>query len=148
MILDEVVVDGLIAPHHFAKNLVPKEFHVNRKPSYDLPLDAWGFLNGLQPIMCKKHKYNYVFKGYETFLITLFVWRMIGIILLYVTKNLKVLAVFANFYIGAYLAISFCSLYKITNKKTINIIIIISILIAYIRELLLININLRLKTTI
>jgi hypothetical protein len=148
MIIDECVVDGLLAPHHLLINLIPKEMNINRKPHYDLPLDAWGFLNGLQPIMCKKHKYNHVFKGYEVFLITLFFWRMIGIALLYVTKNLKVLAVFANFYIGAYLAIAGCSLYKVTNKRTINIIIIVSMLLAYTREIFLIKLNIVLKTAL
>lgn len=147
MILDEVVVDGVIAPHHLATSLglIPPEMNIKRKPHYDLPLDAWGFLNALQPIMCKKHKYNHVFKGYETFLIILFVWRMIGVILLYVTKNIKVLAIFANFYIGAYLAIAGCSLYKVTNKKTVNTVIIVSMLLAYTRELLLVGINTKLK---
>ena len=55
MILDEVIVDGLLAPHHFSHSLklVPIEFNVYRKPHYDLLLDAWGFLNGLQPTVCK-----------------------------------------------------------------------------------------------
>lgn len=148
MLLDEVVIDGIIAPHHLFKSYVPPELNIKRKPHYDLPLDAWGFLNGLQPIMCKNHKYNHVFKGYGSFLVTLFIWRMIGIALLYVTKNLNVLAIFANFYIGAYLAIAGCSLYKITDKKTINKVIILCMLIAYGREIFLIMINTKLKTVI
>ena len=146
MILDEVVIDGLIAPHHLFKPFVPTEMDTYRKPHYDLPLDAWGFLNRLQPIMCKKHKYSYVFKGYESFIISLFVLRMIGIVLLYVLKDMRILALFPNFFIGAYLAISGCSLYKITNKKTVTSVIVVSMLLAYIRELCLINVNLRLKT--
>ena len=71
---------------------------------------------------------------------------MIGIVLLYVLKDMRILALFPNFFIGAYLAISGCSLYKITNKKTVTRVIVVSMLLAYIRELCLINVNLRLKT--
>ena len=146
MILDEVVIDGVIAPHHIFNGMVPKKFHIFRKPHYDLPLDFWGFLNGLQPILCKEHQYYHVFKGYRKFLVILFIWRTIGTILLYVTKNPRILAIFANFFIGAYLAIAGCSLYKITDKHTITSIIIISMLFFYVRELLLIKLNINLVT--
>lgn len=148
MILNEVVVDGIISPQHVYQTfgLVPEEFDNMRKPHYDLPLDAWGFLNSLQPIMCKNHKYNDVFVGYESFLLGLFLWRTIGIILLYIIKDVRILALFPNFFIGAYTAISGCSLYKVANKKTVNIVIILAMLIAYVRELYLIMRNIQRKT--
>lgn len=73
MLLDEFVVDGIIAPHHLFRSFVPTEFNVFRKPHYDLPLDAWGFFNGLQPVICKGHKYYNVFDGYRTLILSLFV---------------------------------------------------------------------------
>ena len=148
MILNEGVVDGLIAPHHIFTNLnmVPNLFLKHRKPYYDLPLDAWGFLNSLQPLVCKKHNYNNVFKGYEKCLTILFVWRQIGIVLLYIFKNPRILALFPNFYLGVYIAIAGCSLYKIKNKNTINSLIISSILLVYARELMLIKTNIQLNT--
>ena len=73
---------------------------------------------------------------------------MIGIALLYVTKNLKVLAIFANFYIGAYLTIAGCNFYKVKNKRKVNTIIIVSMSLAYEREILLIMLNTKLKTAL
>ena len=146
MIVDECIVDGLIAPHHLFRQYIPQKFLVHRKPHYDIPLDLWGFLNGLQPIMCKKHKYYYVFKGYRQLLLSLFIWRLIGIILLYIIRDPRILAIFSNFFIGTYLAISGCHLFKIKNKRKINAVILISVLFFYIRQLYLIHMNLKFKT--
>jgi hypothetical protein len=69
---------------------------------------------------------------------------MIDIILLYITNNLRILTVFANFLselILQYLVVANTKL----QIKNVNAVIVIYMLIAYIRELFLINLNLRLK---
>ena len=73
---------------------------------------------------------------------------MICIALLYVTKNLKVLAIFSDFYIGASLAIAGCSFYKVKNKRKVNTVIIVSMSLAYGGEILLIILNTKLKTAL
>lgn len=148
MILNEFVIDGILSPQHVYQTfgLVPEEFDNMRKPHYDLPLDTWGYLNSLQPIACKNHKYHDVFMGYESFLLGLFLWRMIGIILLYVIKDARILTLFPDFFSGAYTAIAGCSLYKVTDKKIVNIVIILVMILAYARELYLIKSNIQRKT--
>ena len=63
MILDEVVIDGLIAPHHLFKPFVPTEMDTYRKPHYDLPLDAWGFLIGYNQLCVKNINILMFLKG-------------------------------------------------------------------------------------
>ena len=63
MIIDEAVLDGLIAPHHILRRYIPSEYLKSEvvKRYYDIPLDSWGFINSLQPILLKNHKYYDVF---------------------------------------------------------------------------------------
>lgn len=140
MIIDEVVLDGIIAPHHLFKNYIPDIYnHVKYKKRYfDIPLDFWGFLNGLQPVLNTNNKFYSVFEGYRSLIITLFIWRMIGIILVYKLNSMSILKYFPNFYLPVYLSLSFCNMFKIQNIKRITSIMIV---IFYIRELYLININ-------
>lgn len=141
MIIDEGVLDGIIAPHHVFKNLVPKEFHKNRKKYWDIPFDTWGFINSLQPILIKNHKYYDVFNNYRDLIIFLFIWRMIGIALIYKFNTLNHLILFPNFFIAVYLAVSFCSLKNITDKNIIHNIIFLFMILFYIRELFIIKLN-------
>lgn len=140
MIINEGIIDGILDPHQpLFKNVTCKQY--NRKGKYDIALDFWGFLNSLKPVINKNNNYYHIFDNYRIFLLTLYIWRQIGIILILKYKNLEHLKYFPNFYIGAYIAITGCSYFKIKNKKDINIIIILCMIISYMRELILIKKN-------
>lgn len=136
MIIDETVIDGLLAPHHLFKNYVPKGFTdtKTRKLQHDIPLDAWGFMLGMTPVICKEHKYYKVFDGYRELITSLFIWRMIGFIMVFITRNMRVLTLFPNFYLPVYTVVAGCSLFRITDKKKIIVLIGVSMVLAYARE--------------
>lgn len=141
MILDELVLDGFIAPHHIFKPHINPKFHPNRKRHYDIPLDLWGFICSAIPLVCKKHKYYPVFKGFRKFLLFLLAYRTIGIMLVYPTHSMKHLKFFPNLYIGAYLAVSGCHLLKIKDKRAVIATMMVFMVIFYARELVLIQFN-------
>ena len=141
MIIDELVLDGFIAPHHVFRRFVNPKFHPNRKRHYDIPLDLWGFICSAIPLICKKHKYYPVFEGFREFLLFLLAYRTIGIMLVYPKHSMEHLKFFPNLYIGAYLAVSGCYLLKIKNSGTIIAAMLGCMAIFYVRELHLIQIN-------
>lgn len=149
MLIDEIVIDGIIAPHHLFVKYIPKKFLREdiRKPITDIPLDTYGFLWSLYPVLDKNHKYYNIFSfndnhKYRNFILLLFCYRMIGIILYYILGyDIRILTLFPNFYLSTYIVISGCNLFKITKEKTINLLIVVGMFIIYIRELYLAYIN-------
>jgi hypothetical protein len=138
MLLNEFGVDGFISPHHFFLSSTPESIKGHHKLSYDIQLDAWGFLNSFQPILLKSNPYYYVFEKYRIFLTFLFVYRMVGIFLFYKLRDMRVLAVFPNLFIAAYLAISYCEMFEDRNiKRALKI----SFFLFYLREIALVSVN-------
>ena len=146
MSINEVIIDGIIAPHHIFKPLIYKKLVKDSKRCHDIPFDTWGFIWSLLPILYKNNKYHYVFNKYRVFLVTLLIFRLIGILTVYKFHNMKYLLIFPNFYIGAYIAISLCDLLKITETNKINNMIILCMIISYMREIFLIKINQNIST--
>lgn len=138
MILDEVGLDGFISPHHFFIDTIPDHIKGRHKLAYDIPLDTWGFFNGLQPVVLKSNPYYHVFEGYRPLILALFVYKLIGIALVYKLKDFRVFIFFPNFFIAVYLAVAYCRLF---GEKDINKVIKFAILATYVRELYLVYIN-------
>ena len=146
MSINEIIIDGMIAPHHIFKPLINKKLVKNSKRCHDIPLDTWGFMWSLLPILYKNNKYYYVFNKYRLFMVTLLIFRLIGILTVYKFNTMKYLLIFPNFYIGAYVAISLCDLLKINETSKINKIIILCMIISYAREIFLVKINQNIST--
>lgn len=140
MLLNEVVLDGMISPYHFFSAYIPD--HVkNFKLDYDSPLDMWGFLTAMLPVLYKGNKFYSIFEGYRSLLTMAIVWRFVGYIVAYKTRSWKWFLVFQNFFISLYLAIGFCDFFKI--KKNQQEIMYVSILIFILREFYLVYLNWR-----
>jgi len=138
MFLNEFGLDGLVSPHHFFIHTIPEEIKGKHKLYYDIPLDTWGFVNSFQPILLSSNPYYSVFSGYRNFLSVLYAYRIIGLVLTYKLRDVKILSLFPNLFIAAYFAISLCHL---INYKDVNRMIAISFVIFYIRELYIITLN-------
>jgi len=139
MLVNEIVLDGLVSPHHFFIHYIPDKIKGRHKVSYDIFLDGWGFLNGLIPVLYKGNKYYPIFEDYRSLIVGLFIWKIIGNIVIYKTKNYKFSLLFQNFYIAAYLSVGFCDFFKIKNnkKKIMSLFIIVFVL----REIYLVSLN-------
>lgn len=146
IIINEVVIDGIIAPHHIFKTLISKKLVKDSKRCHDIPFDTWGFTWSLLPVLYNNNKYYYVFNKYRVFLVTLLIFRFIGILTVYKFHTMKYLLIFPNFYLGAYIAISLCNLLKITETNKINSMIVLFMIISYMREIFLVKINQNIST--
>jgi hypothetical protein len=136
ILFNEIVLDGFFSPHHFAKFTMPEKYQIFANNFYtDKPLDTWGFLLALQPVVDKNNKFYHVFEDYRGLIVSLFVLRLIGYIIFLVTRCKQVFIYFPNIFLFAYSIISFFKLYtKNVSNKTINIFIIIGSVIAVYRE--------------
>ena len=131
MVLNEFVLDGLISPHHFFIGSIPEHIKGHHKLKYDLFLDSWGFLTGLLPVLYKGNKFYHVFEKYRILVLSLFVWKIIGSILVYVYKDYRFNLVFQNFFIAVYLSVGFCDYFNINSLlrgRIIAVFIVMSIL--------------------
>lgn len=137
MIVNECVLDGIISPHHFFTNTIPKQIIGKHKLTYDIPLDSWGFFNALQPVLLTSNNHYHVFDRYRGILILLFAWRITGLILVYVLRSYKILAFFPNMFIALYLAVSFSHLTGVDIRSIITPFL----LVFYLRELYIISLN-------
>lgn len=117
MLFDEVVLDGFISPHHFFVDYIPEHIKGRHKLSYDLFLDSWGFLNGLLPVLYRGNKFYSVFERNRLLLLSLFVWKIIGSILIYKFKNYSYVLLFPNFYLAVYLSLSFCDFFNVRKNQ-------------------------------
>ena len=64
MLINEAVIDGVFSPHHIPIGFIPQEYRKYANHYYtDKPLDTWGFLNGLQPVLLKSNKFYSRFEG-------------------------------------------------------------------------------------
>jgi hypothetical protein len=136
ILFNEIVLDGLLSPHHVIYYLVPQNLQKYSNDFYtDKPLDMWGFLFSLQPILIKSNKFYHVFQGYRSLLFNLFVYRLIGFIVFLITRNRKVFLFFPNFYLTTYIIVSFFSKFlKQIDKQVINKIIILGFILTIIKE--------------
>jgi len=156
MVINECILDGILGYHHILmsggdlighdniRKIFNNKKYLQRgvyKLYFDVPLDLYGFIWGLYPVLYKGHKYYNVFEKYRCQIVALMVFRIIGIILIYITKNFKNLGICPNLYIGVYLAVSYCKLVDIQDKKTINSIIAIAMFVAICRDWLIICYN-------
>jgi len=139
MLFNECVLDGIVSPHHFFIDYIPKDIRGQHKVKYDIFLDAWGFLNGLIPVLYSENKFYHVFEKTRLLILTLFLWKIIGYILVYKFKNYKYSLIFQNFYLAVYLAVSFCDFFKI--RKNVGKVAAVFILIIVLREFYLVSLN-------
>lgn len=140
MLIDECILDGIISPHHFFTHLIPDNIKGKHKVNYDIYLDSWGFFNGLLPVLYKGNKYYKVFENYRTLVLSLFLLKIIGNVLLLYYKNYKTNYIFQNFYIAVYLAIGFCDYFNL-DRKYYTKIMILFIIILMIREQYIVSVN-------
>lgn len=136
ILFNEIVLDGLFSPHHVIYYLIPKNLQKYATDFYtDKPLDMWGFLFSLQPILNRNNKFYSVFEGYRKLLFNLFIYRLIGYIVFLVTRNRKVFLFFPNFYLTTYTIISFFSKFlKKSDKRVINKFIILGFILTLVKE--------------
>lgn len=139
MLIDEVVLDGIVSPHHFFNDVIPENIKGRHKIKYDIFLDTWGFTNGLLPVLYKGNKFYRVFENHRMLILTLFAWKITGYILVYIFKNYKFNLVFQNFFIAVYLSVSFCDFFQI--KKNHGKIMALFIVIFILREFYLSTLN-------
>lgn len=141
MLINECILDGLISPHHIFTDSIPESIKTKHKVSYDIYLDSWGFLNGLLPVLYKNNEFYNTFENYRMLVLTLFLWKIIGNIVLFYYRNYKTNYIFQNFYIAVYLAIGFCDYFKVDKKIYLLKIMILFITISVIREHFIISVN-------
>jgi hypothetical protein len=139
MLLNECVLDGLVSPYHFFKKYVPPTIK-HDKLTYDMPLDIWGFLNGLIPVLYTGNKFYNVFENHRALIVASFVFRLIGYVVAYRTRSWRGFLIFQNFYISIYLGISFCDFFKIKQRDQVRVIALF-IIIFVLREFYLVSIN-------
>lgn len=139
MLFNECVLDGIVSPDHFFKDYIPRSVRGKHKLKYDIVLDSWGFLNGLIPVLYSGNKFYQVFEGKRTLILSLFLWKLIGNIVIYRSKNYKYALVFQNFYLSVYLATSFFDFFKIRENK--GKIMAIFILVFVLREIFIVSMN-------
>lgn len=140
MVLDEFVLDGLVSPHHFFIGSIPEHIKGRHKLKYDLFLDSWGFLFGLLPVLYKNNKFYYVFEKYRTLILSLFIWKIIGSILVYKYKDYRFTLVFQDFFIAVYLSVGFCDYFKIDSSLRSRIMAVF-IVMFILREFYLVSVN-------
>jgi len=140
MVLNEFVLDGLISPHHFFIGSIPEHIKGHHKLKYDLFLDSWGFLTGLLPVLYKGNKFYHVFEKYRILVLSLFVWKIIGSILVYIYKDYRFNLVFQNFFIAVYLSVGFCDYFNI-NSLLRGRIMAVFIVMSIIREVYIVSLN-------
>lgn len=44
MSINEIIIDGMIVPHHIFKPLINKKLIKNSKRCHDIPFDMWGYM--------------------------------------------------------------------------------------------------------
>lgn len=140
ILIDEFFLDGCISPHHFFVDFIPENIKGKHKIAYDIFLDTWGFANGLLPVLYNQNKFYPVFQDYRALVLSTFIYRLIGNILVYKFRDYRYLLIFQNFYLPVYIAIAFCDYFDI-NKKYLTKIILILVILFVIRELYLVSIN-------
>lgn len=125
MLVNEVLLDGLISPHHLFTKFIPENVKGKHKMSYDIFLDSWGFLMSLIPVFYKNGKYYHVFDGYRTIVSFLFVWKIVCMSLVYKFKDYRP-SFPAMLFLPVYLSIGFCDFFKVeTNKGRVMALFII-----------------------
>jgi hypothetical protein len=139
MLTNEFILDGFISPHHFFIDTIPAHIKGKHKIKYDIFLDGWGFFNGLLPVLYKRNPYYHIFDKYRHILLGLFIWKIIGYILVYKYKDYRFNLIFQNFFISVYLSVSFCDFFNIQkNKSVITSLFIIAFVL---REIYLVSLN-------
>jgi hypothetical protein len=138
ILFNEIVLDGIFSPHHFAIHLMPENLKKYANHFYtDKPLDTWGFLLALQPVVNISNKYYSMFEDYRGLIVGLFVYRLIGYILFLKTKVKQVFLLFPNFFFTIYTIITFFrTFFPKTNKSIINKFIIIGFIFSIIKEVI------------
>ena len=106
-ILTEVLCDGIISPHHHI--LFFKYPYNYRKISiylYDKPLDYWGQLCALYPIIFKSSLYYNIFGSRKGLLYGLFAFRTIGNLAFIISRSIKMFIIFPNLFFSVYILIT------------------------------------------
>jgi hypothetical protein len=136
ILFNEIILDYCISPQHYVIYTMPKKERKWANHYYsDKPLDTWGFLMALQPIIFKSNKYYDMFEGYRDLLFYLYVYRLVGIIIFYKVKLKQVFIPFANFFLTTYVIVSFFRTFmKEVSNKTINKFIILGFIFSIFKE--------------
>jgi hypothetical protein len=141
ILINECILDGMISPHHFFLQYIPDNIKGFHKINYDIFLDSWGFANGLLPVLYKYNKFYDVFENNRIFILTLFLWRIIGNIIVYKFKNYRFLLLFQNFYLPIYLAITCVDYFNLDKQRYLLKLMILFTILFFIREIYLVKIN-------
>jgi hypothetical protein len=136
ILINELILDFFISPHHFVINTMPMEKRYLANHYYsDKPLDTWGFFMALQPVVDKTNKYYEIFDGYRDLMYYLFIFRLIGYIIFCKVKCKQVFIIFANLYMTTYTIISFFRTYLPgASNEIINRVIFLGFLYTFIKE--------------
>ena len=135
ILINEIVLDFFISPHHFVKYTMPYDKRIYANHYYtDKPLDHWGFAMSLQPILAKSNKFYNIFEGYRQFLFNLFLFRLLGFIVFLIVKKKQIFVLFPNFYLTSYVIISFYSQFKI-SKKSLNYMLFLGMIFSVLKEI-------------
>lgn len=136
ILINEFVLDFLMSPHHLVREIMPEDKKCWANHYYsDKPLDTWGFLMALQPVVLPSNKFYHIFDGYRDLIFYLFIYRFIGFIIFCKTKVRQVFVIFANFYFTTYLVVAFFKTYlRSASKETINTFIILGFIYTAYKE--------------
>ena len=146
ILLIELVVDGLISPHHVAgytpykRPLSKKNVH---KSEYDKPLDFWGQLWAMYPVWFSSSKYYNVFNpsGLRILVTVLFLVRIVGYIGYGITYSRKkpnrhenLFIMFPNVFLLVYIVIAMMSVLAIQNVSVVYFLFPFLMLMAILKE--------------
>lgn len=136
-VLTEVICDLLISPHHHMQFFTyPYEYRQISKYLYDKPLDFWGQLWALYPILFHFSPHYNVFGSWKGLLLALFAFRVVGYIVFMITRRIKTFIVFPNLFFSAYVLITGVAYFNIRDgPKWIYGLLPLAILITIFKEI-------------
>jgi len=144
ILLIEGVVDGLMSPHHVAL-YTPFDVPLSKEnvpaAAYDKPLDFWGQLWTMYPVWFVSSKYYGVFKNFRVLLCFLFLFRVFGYVLFWLTfsvktpdKSRRLFIIFPNVYLLVYILIAMISLVGIQSGTLVYLLLPFLVLAAVFKE--------------